>query len=327
MAKKALLIWCAGSALVCGSAALATTSLWQAAGNPESASRADAAAPLPGPAETTVASLPAANEPAATPGTASEQFVSLETVSFFSPRAAGASSFFRGTLDPSAAAAPAADLDTNDGASIQAPIVQASAAPTELPAEQDSSSGTVIGPEQPVPGFAEVAPDDSKADHRLAVLPPPRPSLQLARLDTNPKTATDMPGADAAPGFATPVPAPQTSPGWNWSDAFNPQAATRPSGPERLFNSGIASWYGPGFHGRKTANGERFDQNAMTAAHRTLPFGTRVKVVDEKSGRSIIVRINDRGPYAHGRVIDLSKAAAQALGVNGLAKVRVVSAN
>ncbi|HMO30263.1 septal ring lytic transglycosylase RlpA family protein [Enterovirga sp.] len=94
-----------------------------------------------------------------------------------------------------------------------------------------------------------------------------------------------------------------------------------------MINAGIASWYGPGFHGRKTASGERFDQNDLTAAHRTLPFGTRVRVVDEKTGRSVIVRINDRGPFAHGRVIDLSKGAAQALGVNGLTRVKVVAAN
>jgi rare lipoprotein A len=86
---------------------------------------------------------------------------------------------------------------------------------------------------------------------------------------------------------------------------------------------GVASWYGPGFHGRRTASGERFDTNSLTAAHRTLPFGTRVTVVNESTGRSVVVRINDRGPYAHGRVIDLSKAAARAIGVDGTARVRV----
>jgi len=85
--------------------------------------------------------------------------------------------------------------------------------------------------------------------------------------------------------------------------------------------SGMASWYGPGFHGKKTANGERFNTHALTAAHRTLPFGTKVKVVSKKTGRSVIVRINDRGPYAHGRVIDLSKAGAQALGIDGVGAV------
>jgi len=86
---------------------------------------------------------------------------------------------------------------------------------------------------------------------------------------------------------------------------------------------GMASWYGPGFHGRRTANGERFNQYALTAAHKSLPFGTRVKVTNLRNGQSVVVRINDRGPYAHGRVIDLSKGAAQAIGVHssGVAKV------
>jgi rare lipoprotein A len=78
--------------------------------------------------------------------------------------------------------------------------------------------------------------------------------------------------------------------------------------------SGTASWYGPWHHGRRTANGERFDQNAMTAAHPTLPLGTLVRVTNLENGRTVKVRINDRGPYVRGRVIDLSKAAAAALG-------------
>ena len=90
---------------------------------------------------------------------------------------------------------------------------------------------------------------------------------------------------------------------------------------EAVVQAGKASWYGPGFHGRFTANGERFNTHAMTAAHKTLPFGTRVKVINARTGRSVVVRINDRGPYAHGRVIDLSKASARAIGVSGVAEV------
>jgi len=85
---------------------------------------------------------------------------------------------------------------------------------------------------------------------------------------------------------------------------------------------GAASWYGPGFHGKRTANGERFDTHALTAAHKTLPFGTKVRVTNEQTGKSVVVRINDRGPYAHGRVIDLSKAAAEAVGIAGSARSR-----
>jgi rare lipoprotein A (peptidoglycan hydrolase) len=78
---------------------------------------------------------------------------------------------------------------------------------------------------------------------------------------------------------------------------------------------GEASWYGPGFHGRRTASGETFDQNDLTAAHRTLPLGTKAEVTDVETGKSVEVTINDRGPYVKDRVIDLSKAAAKELGM------------
>lgn len=83
----------------------------------------------------------------------------------------------------------------------------------------------------------------------------------------------------------------------------------------------VTSWYGPGFHGRKTASGERFNQNALTAAHRTLPFGTKVRVTYK--GRSVVVRINDRGPFTKGRQLDLSKAAARKIGCAGVCKVKI----
>jgi len=88
---------------------------------------------------------------------------------------------------------------------------------------------------------------------------------------------------------------------------------------------GMASWYGPGFHGRRSASGERFNQNAMTAAHRTLPFGTRVRVTNLNNGRSVTVRINDRGPFIRGRIIDLSIGAARKINMvnSGVAPVRV----
>lgn len=88
---------------------------------------------------------------------------------------------------------------------------------------------------------------------------------------------------------------------------------------------GQASWYGPGFHGRRTANGERFNQYDMTAAHKTLPFGTLVRVTNLRNGLAVNVRINDRGPYAHGRIIDLSKGSAQQIGLvsSGVASVKV----
>jgi len=89
--------------------------------------------------------------------------------------------------------------------------------------------------------------------------------------------------------------------------------------------TGIASWYGPGFHHKPGADGTIFDQNAMTAAHRTLPLGSTVRVTNLATGEQVLVRITDRGPFAPGRVIDLSKGAAQACGVyrTGIAKVKV----
>ncbi len=89
--------------------------------------------------------------------------------------------------------------------------------------------------------------------------------------------------------------------------------------------TGIASWYGPGFHGKKTANGEIYDQDALTAAHRTLPMPSLVRVTNLQNGRSLVVRLNDRGPFKRGRIIDLSKRSADLLGFTrqGTAKVRV----
>lgn len=94
-----------------------------------------------------------------------------------------------------------------------------------------------------------------------------------------------------------------------------------PSEPEampQVDQKGMASWYGPGFHGRRTANGERFDMGELTAAHPNYAFGTRLCVRSSVTGKTVVVRVNDRGPYAKNRVIDLSKAAAQELGMIGL---------
>ncbi len=91
----------------------------------------------------------------------------------------------------------------------------------------------------------------------------------------------------------------------------------------RFVQEGLAVWYGPGFHGRKTASGEIFDMHALTAAHPTLPFGTRVRVTNLRNGRSVVVRINDRGPFGRRYIIDLSYAAARAIGALSATRVRV----
>jgi rare lipoprotein A len=87
--------------------------------------------------------------------------------------------------------------------------------------------------------------------------------------------------------------------------------------------TGEASWYGPGFHGRKTASGERFDTHDFTAAHKTLPFGTLLRVTNLNNDQYTVVKINDRGPFIRGRIIDLSRAAKDAIGMGGTAMVRI----
>jgi rare lipoprotein A len=96
-----------------------------------------------------------------------------------------------------------------------------------------------------------------------------------------------------------------------------------PQGPQNGVEVGLASWYGPGFHGRPTSSREIYDMHDMTAAHPTLPFGTYVMVTNLENERTAIVRINDRGPFVEGRIIDLSRAAASVLGMIGPGTARV----
>ena len=103
-------------------------------------------------------------------------------------------------------------------------------------------------------------------------------------------------------------------------DRGSSETATTQTSPTRsskggVFEKGGASWYGRPYHGRTTASGERYDMNEMTAAHKTLAFGTMVEVRDIQSGNTVTVRITDRGPFVKGRVIDLSRKAASRLGI------------
>jgi rare lipoprotein A len=125
-----------------------------------------------------------------------------------------------------------------------------------------------------------------------------------------------------ATGCATGRPAGPLTDGPPRRDAVaRPPAPPPPSGAM----TGQASWYGQAHHGKKTASGEVYDRMQLTAAHRTLPMGTRVRVTNVDNGRSVVVRINDRGPFKAGRVIDLSQAAARELGAlgEGLFNVRL----
>ncbi|WP_424519450.1 septal ring lytic transglycosylase RlpA family protein [Rubrivirga sp.] len=108
-------------------------------------------------------------------------------------------------------------------------------------------------------------------------------------------------------------------------DAFLEGAPLEGTARGVVIATGQASFYGERFRGRRTANGERFNPDAMTAAHRTLPFGTRLRVTNTRNGRSVLVRVNDRGPFTRGRVLDLSRAAAREIGMirSGTARVRI----
>lgn len=122
--------------------------------------------------------------------------------------------------------------------------------------------------------------------------------------------------AQPASRSADAKPAEPASPEESADTPSNPDFALVPSRDSD--QQGLASWYGPGLHGRLTASGERFDKEELTAAHRSFAFGSRVCVRSAATGRTVVVRINDRGPFAPGRVIDLSQAAAQELGMVGL---------
>jgi rare lipoprotein A len=105
----------------------------------------------------------------------------------------------------------------------------------------------------------------------------------------------------------------------------SPEAEVTPESKPVLVETGIASWYGAPYHNRRGSNGEIYDMNAMTAAHRTLPLGSIVRVTNLESGKSAVVRITDRGPFIEGRIIDLSQAAAKQIGLvqKGTGKIRV----
>jgi rare lipoprotein A len=110
---------------------------------------------------------------------------------------------------------------------------------------------------------------------------------------------------------------------------YNPPVAPRPaaaapSGPSHIVR---ASWYGPGFNGRRTTSGEVFNEHSLTAASKTLPLGSRVRVTDLATGSSVVVKVNDRGPFVRGRSLDLSEAAARRIGVAGVARVEVTRLN
>lgn len=162
-------------------------------------------------------------------------------------------------------------------------------------------------------GCGMISDAPNRAISTRKILPPEHqtssPSIDQPETHTIPReippiaTIPSSPETDEAPSLAN-IPAP-----------------SRPT----MVETGLASWYGPKFHGKLTASGEVFSQENFTAAHRTLPWGSRVKVTNLVNGKSVEVRINDRGPFGKGRIIDVSRAAARVLGIvgSGITTVRV----
>ncbi|WP_397407844.1 septal ring lytic transglycosylase RlpA family protein [Polaromonas sp.] len=139
-----------------------------------------------------------------------------------------------------------------------------------------------------------------------------------------PTPAPASPEAGGTPTDAAPLPLPLPLPLALEPFSTRLRPALLAGEPAREFERGAASWYGPGFHGRLTASGERYNMNAFTAAHRTLPFGTMVRVHSLVNGRDVDLRITDRGPFSRNRIIDVSRAAAAELGMLGLGFKEVV---
>ena len=168
------------------------------------------------------------------------------------------------------------------------------------PGQLGPATGPVPAKPQPGSSVARTVPpaahSDSTAGMPPAVPPPPSPSTAPA---ASPTVPTDPPLAAVDPG----VPAVQTT--------------------KHPAEVGLASWYGRPFHGRRTASGERYDMHAYTAAHKTLPLSSHVRVRNPRNGKAVIVRVNDRGPFIKGRTIDLSRAAARAVGIHGVGRVEI----
>jgi rare lipoprotein A len=147
---------------------------------------------------------------------------------------------------------------------------------------------------------------------------PPAPATAPVVIAPRPAPAPRVDPPDAVPRVAR---IPQGAPNVPYEirgEAYVPENADVP-----IVESGVASWYGKPFHGRRTATGEVYDMNSMTAAHKTMPLPSYALVRNPRNGRQVVVRVNDRGPFVDGRIIDLSHAAARKLRISGIGKVEV----
>lgn len=147
---------------------------------------------------------------------------------------------------------------------------------------------------------------------------PDRTATDVVAAATSEVTPAELPTTHAQSPTPSAEPSPDPRPAAEPRATATPEPAPSSAEPSVVRTwSGTASWYGPGFAGNRTANGERFDPGALTAAHKELAFGSRVRVTFVPTGRSVVVRINDRGPFVAGREIDLSRAAAETVGLRG----------
>jgi rare lipoprotein A len=147
---------------------------------------------------------------------------------------------------------------------------------------------------------------------------PPPPPVVVALPPPPPKPAPPPPPADARPRVERLHSGPPNHTYEIKGERYEPESTDVP-----MVESGLASWYGSPFHGRRTATGERYDMNAMTAAHKTMPLPSYALVRNPANGRQVVVKVNDRGPFVKGRIIDLSRAAARQLRIGGVAPVEV----
>jgi peptidoglycan lytic transglycosylase len=147
---------------------------------------------------------------------------------------------------------------------------------------------------------------------------PPAPPLAAAPPPPPPKPAPAAPPVDAKPRVERLNSGPPNHVYEIKGERYAPESTDVP-----MFETGLASWYGAPFHGRRTATGERYDMNAMTAAHKTMPLPSYALVRNPANGRQVVVKVNDRGPFIKGRIIDLSRAAARQLRIGGVGPVEV----
>src|SRR4249920_377784 len=161
-----------------------------------------------------------------------------------------------------------------------------------------------------LPGCGLLAPPPEPPAPPPVVAPPPPPPP--------PKPMPPSPPVDAKPRVERLRSGPPNHSYEIKGERYEPESTDVP-----IYETGLASWYGAPFHGRRTATGERYDMNAMTAAHKTMPLPSYALVRNPANGRQVVVKVNDRGPFVKGRIIDLSRAAARQLRIGGVAQVEV----